>query len=103
MEKWFEFIDWTFVVQIATIVLALIGGVKSVPIINKLKTWLNWSGRKAQFLVAVFSVVLAGAAQIVSGAIAPEPLSSKYIIELFTLILLSSQSEYLRLKLLIIP
>lgn len=91
-------IDWTLIVQIAGIALSLIGGAASVPLVNWLKDALGVTGRGAQALTAVVAVVIAVLALIVSGAIAPDPLTADYVISLFTAVLVASQAEYQRLK-----
>lgn len=91
-------INWTLIVQIAGIVLSLIGGAASVPVVNWLKGALGLAGRGAQILTAVVAVLIAILALIVSGAIAPEPLTADYVIGLFTAVLVASQAEYQRLK-----
>lgn len=97
MFSTFDF-DWNLVVQIAGVFLALLGGVLSVPIINWLKNLGKMNGRLAQLVTAVVAALIAVLTLIVSGAIAPEPLTVEYISTLFTAVLVASQAEYRRLK-----
>lgn len=90
--------DWQVAVQIAGVIVALAGGVASVPLINALKQAAGMNGRWAQAITVAVSVLLAILTMIASGAIAPEPLSVEYIGSLLTAVLLASQAEYRRLK-----
>lgn len=98
MENFLNGFDWPFVVKMAVLLLALAGGVKTVPLINKLKTILKWSGRKVQMLVVIISVFLGISAQIVSGAITPTVVTPDYLLNLITIIVMASQVEYIRIK-----
>lgn len=89
---------WPAIVGLAGAVLSLVGGVATVPLINHIKTTFNWSGRTAQALTIVASIVVAGLTVIATGAVNPEPISVAYIIELLTLVLVASQAEYQRIK-----
>ncbi|MBK8987385.1 MAG: hypothetical protein IPM39_15130 [Chloroflexi bacterium] len=91
-------LDWNLVIQIAGVFLALVGGVLSVPLINWLKTLSGIDGRLAQVVTAVVAAVIAVLTLIVSGAIAPEPLTVEYVGSLFMAVLVASQAEYRRLK-----
>lgn len=91
-------LNWNLVIQIAGVFLALVGGVLSVPLINWLKTLSGIDGRLAQVVTAVVAAVVAVLTLIVSGAIAPEPLTVEYVGSLFMAVLVASQAEYRRLK-----
>lgn len=91
-------LDWNLVIQIAGVFLALVGGVLSVPLINWLKTLSGIDGRLAQVVTAVVAAVVAVLTLIVSGAIAPEPLTVEYVGSLFMAVLVASQAEYRRPK-----
>ena len=90
-------IDWSLIVQVAGIFLALIGGVLAVPLVNLIKNAARIDGRLAQLVTAVVAALIAVLTMIVSGAISPEPLTVEYIGSLFTAVLVASQAEYQRL------
>lgn len=89
--------DWNTIIQIASVLLALIGGVLAVPLVNLIKNAAGIDGRLAQLLTAVVAAIIAVLTLIVSGAISPEPLTVEYIGTLFTAVLVASQAEYQRL------
>lgn len=89
--------DWSGVVQLAAIVLGLIGGVATVPLVNSIKGYLNLKGRAVQVLVAVVSVLVALLTVIVDGTFNPNfVMTSDYVISLFAVVLTASQAEYQR-------
>ncbi len=90
--------EWPTLVKFLSVVLTLVGGVATVPLVNWLKGLLGWTGRKAQLLVAAVSVFIATSTLIVTGAISPVPMTTDYVISLFTLVLLASQAEYQRIS-----
>lgn len=91
-------IEWSGIVQLAGALLALIGGVGSVKVVAWLKDALNLSGRYAQLATAVVAVAVALLTLVVSGAIAPQPLTADYLVALFVAALTASQAEYQRIK-----
>ena len=88
---------WSVLIQVAGIILSLIGGVGTVPLVNWLKGALNISGRWVQILTAAVAVLVATLTMLVSGAISPQPLTSDYVIGLFAAVLTASQAEYNRI------
>jgi len=82
----------------AAAVLVLIGGMSTVPLINRIKNFLGWSGRKVQLLTLAMSVVVAFVGLVATGAVSPEPVTTARLVELLTLVLLASQAEYSRIK-----
>lgn len=90
--------NWPELVKMAAVFLSLVGGTASVPLINKLKEWLNVDGRWAQIVTLLVSIVVAALSLIVSGVLTPEPLTSQYVITTLTLVMLASQAEYNRIK-----
>lgn len=96
MEK-FTF-DWSTVVQIATFVMGLIGGVYTVPMVQKIKTAWNLKGMQVQVLTWVVSFVLAVLMLIVSGQINPQPITVEYVLGLMTLVFAVSQQQYNRIN-----
>jgi drug/metabolite transporter (DMT)-like permease len=91
-------LDWSTIVQFAGVLLALLSGVLSVPVINLLKKVGDVDGRLAQLVTVVVAVLMALLSLIVTGAVSPEPLTADYLITLFGAVLLASQAEYWRLK-----
>lgn len=89
---------WDAIVGLSAALLTLIGGMATVPLINKLKNFLGWSGRKAQLLTVGVSIIVAFVGLVATGAVSPEPMTPANLIELFTLVLLASQAEYNRIK-----
>ena len=98
MNEFLTGLDWPFIVKMAALAVALIGGAKTVPLVNKLKELLDWSGRKVQFLVIAVSVVLALLTQIATGVLSPEPISPDLILTIFIALVTASQAEYRRIK-----
>jgi hypothetical protein len=90
--------DWQMIVQVAGVIVALAGGILSVPLINGLKRLAGMNGRAAQAVTVAVAVLVAIATMIVSGAISPEPLTTEYIGSLISAVLVASQAEYNRLK-----
>lgn len=90
--------DWTVIVQIATIVLGLVGGVYSVRLVNYLKVAFGLKGMQVQVLTWTVSVVLAVLTLVVSGQVSPTALTPEYVVALAGLVLAASQQQYNRIK-----
>lgn len=94
-----SFNSWDSIVQIAALVVALIVGAGgTVPIVNWLKSTLNLSGRAAQVLALVVSLLLATATAIVQGIISPETMTPEAYATIALAVLTASQVEYSRYK-----
>lgn len=91
-------LNWFTFVKLALLFISFAGGEKTVPLINKLKSFLKWDGLRAKFLAITVSVVLGASAQIVAGVIHPEPVSVEYVAALVFLLYFASQKEYERIK-----
>jgi len=90
--------DWQAVIAFAYVVYGLVGGVATVPLVKRIKGWLNIKGRLVQVLTVLVAVAVAGIGLLAGGLISPEPLSFAHVVELLTLLLLASQAEYSRIK-----
>jgi phosphoglycerol transferase MdoB-like AlkP superfamily enzyme len=90
--------DYSSLIQIASMFLALLSGIGAVPITGMIKDGLKLNGRWAQFVVVVVAVVFAVLNLIVTGAISPEAFAPERMAELFLAVLVASQAEYGRIK-----
>lgn len=90
--------DWNAVLGFAYVLYGLVGGVATVPLINRLKTRLNITGRWVQALTVGVTTAVAALGLLAGGAISPEPLTFAHVMELLTLLLVASQAEYQRIK-----
>ncbi len=86
------------VVQIATIIVMLAGGVKSVPLLQWIKVRLNLTKGWSRVATVTLGVILAIAGLLVNGAITAASFAPELAVELFLAVLIASQSEYNRLK-----
>ena len=90
--------DFSSLIQIASLFLALLSGIGAVPLTNLLKDALKLNGRWAQLAVVIVAVVFAVLNMLVTGAISPEAFTPERITQLFLAVLLASQAEYERIK-----
>lgn len=90
--------DFSSLIQIASMFLALLSGIGAVPLVGVLKNALNLNGRWAQLAVVAVAVVFAVLNLLISGAISPEAFAPERVVELFLAVLIASQAEYERIK-----
>lgn len=91
--------DWyNLLVQVAAIIISLIGGVSTVPVINWVKGQLNLDGRWAQVLTAAVATIIAILTMVVQGALAPGTVTAENLSVVFTAVLVASQAEYARIR-----
>lgn len=92
-DGWYE-----LAVQLAAILVGLIGGVATVPFVNWLKGVLKINGRYVQILVAVVSVIVAILTLVAQGQLAPETITQENLSAVFLAVLVAGQAEYNRIK-----
>jgi len=90
--------EMQIVVQIASIFIALVGGVGSVPVIEWFKAKFELGARYTQLVVAIVSTLLGVALLIVQGILVPEAMTPENISTLFLAVLMAGQAEYARIK-----
>ena len=90
--------EWVTVVEVATFLLALVGGVLSVPIVDWLKEAAGIDGRLAQVLTVAVSVIMAILTLTVGGVLSPDSVTPENVGSVLLAVLLASQAEYNRLR-----
>ncbi len=90
--------NWEPLVKLAVFALSLSGGAATVPLIARIKTAFNWSGRKVQVLTVFMAFGVAVLNLVVIGVLSPEPATFASLTEILILILIASQAEYNRIK-----
>ncbi len=85
-------------VQIAGIVLTLIGGVGSVWLIDWITTQVKLNVRMTQVVTAAVAILIAVSTALVTGLLTPESVTVINISALFATVFAASQAEYQRLK-----
>lgn len=90
---------WKTFVAGAVMLLSYFGGQATVPLINKLKTWLSWSGRKVMWLTAVVAGTLGLLTVVATGAVAPSgTITPEWVALAFITVLGSAKIEYDRIR-----
>ena len=90
--------EWVTVVEIATFLLALIGGVLSVPIVDWLKDAAGIDGRLAQVLTVAVSVIMAILTLTVGGVLSPDSVTAENVGSVLLAVLVAGQAEYNQLR-----
>lgn len=90
--------DWEAIIQIATILVSLLGGGGAVWIVDLLKQWLGWSGSKAIILTAIVSTILAGAVLIVEGKITGAGVNWANLGWLFSIVFAAAKVQFDRIR-----
>ena len=86
------------IVEFAAYLLALAGGVGTVPIVNWLKASLDLSGRWAQVATWLVATVLGVLTIIAKQLITPADIQPENTIAILLAVLMASQAEYTRIK-----
>lgn len=89
---------WKEVVKVATLVLPYLGGKYSVPLINKIKGYLGWSGERVLWLTVGVSLLIGVLTAVVAGTIVPEPLTAASVAQMATIVLVFGHKEYMRIR-----
>jgi len=91
--NWFETL-----VQVAGILVAVIGGVGAVPAVNWLKSTLKLQGNAALVLTVLFAVVWGVAEMVVSGQVTQDSFTLGNLSALVAAVFAISQARYNMLK-----
>ena len=91
--KWFEIL-----VQVAGVLVAVIGGFGAVPIVNSLKGAMSLKGNGALALTIVFAAVWGVAEMIVGGQITTNSFTVANIAALVVTVFTVSQAKYNMIK-----
>ena len=83
--------------QIAGLVLAIIGAVGLVPLVNWIKAKVNIDGGKAQIVAAAVAVIVAVASLLASGELNIETVTSDSFVAILLLVWTASQEIYKRI------
>ncbi len=88
-------LDWyEILVQVAGILVAVIGGFGAVPAVNWLKGLLNLQGNAALILTVLFAVVWGVAEMVVAGQITPDSFTLSNLAALVVAVFAVSQAKY---------
>ena len=90
--------DWEAIVQLASIIVSLLGGGGAVWIVDQIKGHFGWSGSKAVALTAVISTVMAIAVLIAEGQITGSGVNWANLGWLFSIVFASAKVQYDRLR-----
>lgn len=89
---------WIIITQVAVLIIGLIGGVATVPIIKWLKNTLNTDGGQTLLLVAGVSFLLAAATAVIEGIVTPGGITPETFGYVFLLVFGMAQARYRQLK-----
>ena len=90
--------DWEAIIQIATILVSLLGGGGAVWIVDWLKDMLGWSGTRAVALTALISTILAIAVLIVEGQVTGSGVNWSNLGWLFSIVFAAAKVQYDRIR-----
>jgi hypothetical protein len=89
---------FTILVQVAGILVALVGGLGAVPIVNALKGLLKLQGTAAIVLTVVFSVLWGVAELLVGGQLNQDALTLSNLAAVAVMVFSISQAKYNMIK-----
>jgi hypothetical protein len=89
---------FTILVQVAGILVALIGGLGAVPIVNALKGLLKLQGTAAIVLTVVFSVLWGVAELLIGGQLNQDALTLSNLAAVAVMVFTISQAKYNMIK-----
>jgi hypothetical protein len=89
---------WTIITQIAVLVVGLLGGAATVPLIRWMKATLNTNGGQTLALVAVVSGLLAAATAVLEGVATPGGITPETFGYVFLLVFGMAQARYRQIK-----
>lgn len=90
--------QWIIISQVAVLIIGLIGGAATVPLVRWLKNTLNTSGGQTLALVAVVSGLLAAGTAVVEGLVTPEGITPETFGYVFLLVFGMAQARYRQIK-----
>jgi hypothetical protein len=90
--------SWNIMVQIAVVVVALLGGAATVPVVKWMKNALNTSGWQTIALAAGVALILTMAVAVLDGVIAPGTVTEANFGAVFVTLFVAGQVRYRQLR-----
>lgn len=90
--------NWNIILQLAVIVMALLGGAATVPVIGWLKSRLGTTGGQTIALAVAVTALLTVAAAILDGSIAPGTIGPDNFGVVFVALFVAGQVRYRQLR-----